>query len=121
MECHREVSNRSLRNSLASPLLHLLGTQLVYDHVDVLFMPVQGTSPRKEMELLVGSSIGNTLDISGESLFDMILSVLYGLLSGCKPSWLKSRSTSKLNMKSSRDFTVNNHEFIEDLQVFSSQ
>ncbi|XP_058084336.1 mediator of RNA polymerase II transcription subunit 12 isoform X2 [Magnolia sinica] len=109
----REPSGRNMRHMLASILLRLLGTRVVHEDADLPCFPVQRISPSKrEVELPSAS-----FDLSGDSLFDRFLCVLHGLLSSCKPSWLKPKSASKSTGKSSRDFGMFDREVAESLQA----
>ncbi|MQL81455.1 hypothetical protein Taro_013930, partial [Colocasia esculenta] len=112
----RDPSVRNLRHTLASVLLHLLGTRIVYEDAEISFFPIQKVGKR-DVELPVEASFATSLDLSGESLFDMFISVFHGLLSGCKPSWLKLNSSSKSTNKASRDFCAVDRDFVENLQV----
>lgn len=71
------------------------------------------------VETPMEASVASSSDLSGESLFDQFLSILHGLLSSCKPSWLKANSASKSTVKSPRDFSVFDREVAESLQVWS--
>ncbi|XP_039068817.1 mediator of RNA polymerase II transcription subunit 12-like [Hibiscus syriacus] len=79
----------SARNMLDSVILRLLGSRVV--HEDVVLMPSVVSS-----------------EMSGDSLFDRLLLVLHGLLSSCRPSWLKS--------KDAKDFSGLDRESVEGLQ-----
>ncbi|RWR91721.1 mediator of RNA polymerase II transcription subunit 12-like protein isoform X1 [Cinnamomum micranthum f. kanehirae] len=114
----REPSSRNMRHMLASVLLRLLGTRVVHEDADHSFFPVLRNSlSRREVEPLIDVSVATPLDLSGDSLFDWFLCVLHGLLSSCKPSWLKPKSTSKSTVKSPRDFSVFEREAAESLQT----
>lgn len=113
----REPSSQNMRHMLALVLLRLLGTRVVHEDADHSFFPVLINSlSRREVEPLIDASVTMPLDLSGDSLFDWFLCVLHGLLSSCKPSWLKPKSTSKSTVKS-RDFSVFECEAAESLQV----
>ncbi|KAE8733322.1 Mediator of RNA polymerase II transcription subunit 12 [Hibiscus syriacus] len=84
-----EPSARNMRHMLASVILRLLGSRVV--HEDLELMPSVVSS-----------------EISGDSLFDRLLLVLHGLLSSCRPSWLKS--------KDAKDFSGFDRESVEGLQ-----
>ncbi|XP_077241900.1 mediator of RNA polymerase II transcription subunit 12-like isoform X2 [Tasmannia lanceolata] len=114
----REQSSRNMRHMLASVLLRLLGTRVVHEDADHLCFPLpRNIAAKKEAELLTEGSAAESLDLSGDSLFDWFLWVLHGLLSSYKPSWLKPKSASKLTVKSSRDFSVFDREAAENLQA----
>lgn len=112
----REPSGRNMRHMLASVLLHLLGSRVVYEELEFSLNLLH--SSHKKLDSLVESTITcSSCNLFGESLFDQFLSVLYGLLSNWKPKWLKPKSVSKSNVKSSRDFSVFDREVAENLQT----
>ncbi|KAL5727448.1 hypothetical protein ACHQM5_000643 [Ranunculus cassubicifolius] len=112
----REPSSRNMRHMLASTLLRILGSRVVYEDVDFSLNPTQSSSKKSDsqMDLTVVASSGN---LFGESLFDQFLSVFYGLLSSWKPRWFKPKSASKSTVKSARDFSVFDREVAESLQT----
>ncbi|XAR63055.1 hypothetical protein NMG60_11022861 [Bertholletia excelsa] len=99
-----EPSVRSLRQVLASVIVRLLGSRVVYDNVNQSF-PMQ-SSLKWDMDSSSGGFAVSGVDLSGESLFDNLLLMLHGLLSSCRPSWLKSK----------KDFSAFDREFAETLQ-----
>ncbi|KAG9441284.1 hypothetical protein H6P81_017138 [Aristolochia fimbriata] len=118
----REPSVRNMRHMLASVLLRLLGSRVVYEDADLSFFPLprQNYPFKRERETESPSEtlVQASVDLSGDSLFDRFLCVLHGLLSSCKPSWLKpSRSASRLSVKSPRDFSAFDREAAESLQT----
>ncbi|KAE8699760.1 Mediator of RNA polymerase II transcription subunit 12 [Hibiscus syriacus] len=84
-----EPSARSMRHMLASVILRLLGSRVVYEDGE-----------------LVPSVVSS--EMSGDGLFDRLLLILHGLLSSCRPSWLKS--------KDAKDFSGFDRESVEGLQ-----
>ncbi|TYH43041.1 hypothetical protein ES332_D11G100500v1 [Gossypium tomentosum] len=98
----REPSARSMRNMLASVILRLLGSRVVHEDVDLSSNLAQ---LKRDMELM---PVVASTEMSGDSLFDRLLLVLHGLLSSCKPSWLKS--------KDAKDFSGFDREAVEGLQ-----
>ncbi|KAK8565806.1 hypothetical protein V6N12_059358 [Hibiscus sabdariffa] len=76
-----EPSARNMRHMLASVILRLLGSRVVHEDVE-----------------LVPSVVSS--EISGNILFDRLLLVLHGLLSSCRPSWLKSKEFSGFDRES---------------------
>ncbi|KAF6175105.1 hypothetical protein GIB67_022786 [Kingdonia uniflora] len=118
IQSEREPSGRNMKHMLASVILRLLGSRIVYEDADLSFYPMQKSSSKKEIVSPMEASDDASLDLSlsGESLFDQFLSVFYGLLSNCKPSWLKPKSVSKSTVKSPRDFSVFDREVAESLQ-----
>ncbi|PIA49387.1 hypothetical protein AQUCO_01300301v1 [Aquilegia coerulea] len=112
----REPSSRNMRHLLASVILRLLGSRVVYEDIDSCSSPMQNSFKRLDslLESSVSAASGN---LFGESLFDQFLSVLYGLLSSWKPRWLKPKSSSKSTAKSPRDFSVFDREVAESLQT----
>ncbi|GLT79645.1 hypothetical protein SLA2020_511270 [Shorea laevis] len=107
-----EPSVRSMRHMLASVVLRLLGSRVVYEDVDVNFNPMPF---KREGELTVESSAVSA-DMPGESLFNRLLLVLHGLLSRCQPSWLRSKHATKSTNVFSKDFSGFDHEVAENLQ-----
>ncbi|GLU00683.1 hypothetical protein SLE2022_180310 [Rubroshorea leprosula] len=107
-----EPSVRSMRHMLASVVLRLLGSRVVYDDVDVYFnlMPY-----KREGELTMESSAASA-DMPGESLFNCLLLVLHGLLSRCQPSWLRSKPATKSTSVFAKDFSGFDREVAENLQ-----
>ncbi|KAF9613946.1 hypothetical protein IFM89_013481 [Coptis chinensis] len=106
----REPYGKNTRHMLASVILRLLGSRLVYEDVDFSFSPMQSSIKRLD------SMMDTSVNLFGESLFDQLLSVLYGLLSSWKPRWLKPKSASKSTVKSQRDFSVFDREVVDSLQ-----
>ena len=112
----REQS-RNMRQSLASVILRLLGSRVVYEDADLSLYSTQSPPSKREAESLMEASTAASLDLSGESLFDRLLLVLHGLLSSCQPSWLKSKSASKSTTESIKEFSGFDREAAENLQV----
>lgn len=107
-----------MRHMLVSVILRLLGSRVVHEDADLSFYPMQSSLFKREAELLMEASpAAASVDLSGESLFDRLLLVLHGLLSSCKPSWLKSKPSSKSTNESMKDFSVFDREVAESLQV----
>lgn len=104
---------------LASIILHMLGTRFVHEDADLPLSMVHMSLPMREMES-VEASAAALLDYSGDSLFDTFFCVLHGLLSSCKPSWLRPKSASKSLVKSPREFSAFDREAIEAMQVGSN-
>ncbi|XP_020598943.1 mediator of RNA polymerase II transcription subunit 12 [Phalaenopsis equestris] len=109
------LADRNLRQMLASIILHLVGTRFVHEDADLSLSMVHMAPPKREMEVEVSAAA--LLDYSGDSLFDTFLCVLHGLLSSCKPSWLKPKSVSKSLVKSPRDFSAFDSEAMEAMQA----
>ncbi|XP_042503822.1 mediator of RNA polymerase II transcription subunit 12-like [Macadamia integrifolia] len=112
----REPSGRDMRHMLALVILRLLGSRVVHEDADLSFQPMRRNSNKREVDspmVVLGAS---PLDLSGDRLFDRFLSVFHGLLSSCKPSWLKPKSASKSTVKSPRFFSVFDREVAESLQ-----
>ncbi|KAG8653568.1 hypothetical protein MANES_05G034300v8 [Manihot esculenta] len=108
-----EPSGRNMRHMLASVILRLLGNRVVHEDADLSFSPVQSSQSKMDMESLLEIV---SVDLSGESLFDRMLLVLHGLLSNSQPSWLKSRSPSKLMNEFPKDSSGLDREVVESLQ-----
>lgn len=103
---------------LASIILRLLGARVVHEDAD-LYLPMHVGASQKDAESLAEGSVAASLDYSSDSLFDRLLCVFHGLLSNCKPSWLKPKFVSKSTVKSLRDFSAFDRETAESLQVSS--
>lgn len=113
----REPSPRNMRHTLASIILRFLGSRFIHEDADFP-LSVAVTSPQKrEAESNLETLTTASWDSSGDSLFDMLLSVLHGLLSSCRPSWSKSKSAFKSTVKSPRDFSAFDREVAESLQA----
>ncbi|KAH7863983.1 hypothetical protein Vadar_024303 [Vaccinium darrowii] len=101
-----EPSARNMRHMFASVILHLLGSRVVHEDVERSFSPLMSPSLRRDVDLSTEAFAASVVDLSGESLFDRLLLVLHGLLSSCRPSWLKSK----------KEFSVFDREVAETLQ-----
>ncbi|CAI0470360.1 unnamed protein product [Linum tenue] len=108
-----EPSGRNMRHMLASVILRLLGSRVVYEDSE-LSIRFQNAQPKRDSECIALEAA--SADLSGESLFDRLLLVLHGLLSSCQPRWLKSRSPSKANNESFKDSAGFDRELVESLQ-----
>ncbi|CAN0824836.1 Mediator of RNA polymerase II transcription subunit 12 [Linum grandiflorum] len=108
-----EPSGRNMKHMLASVILRLLGSRVVYENSEVSTR-AQTAQPKRESECLALEAA--SVNLSGESLFDRLLLVLHGLVSNCKPSWLKSRPHSKVSSDSIKDSTGFDRELVEGLQ-----
>ena len=102
---------------LASVILRLLGNRVVYENVELSYNPIQTTLSKREVESSAEAASSVIADLSGESLFDRLLLVLHGLLSGCQPSWLRSKPASKSTNDYSKDISIFDRELAETLQV----
>ncbi|WOL07168.1 hypothetical protein Cni_G15906 [Canna indica] len=105
--------DRNMRQMLASIILRLLGTRLVYEDADICISTIHAGPVKRELEFASEFSL---LDHSSDSLFDRLLAILHGLLSSCKPSWLKPKSVLKSTSKLPRDFSPFDREAVESLQ-----
>ncbi|XP_010241889.1 PREDICTED: mediator of RNA polymerase II transcription subunit 12 isoform X2 [Nelumbo nucifera] len=108
-------ADRNMRQMLASIILRLLGSRVVHEDADLSYQ-IQSSPSKREVESPMEPAVIASLDLSGDSLFDRFLSILHGLLSSCKPRWLKPKSASKSTVKSPRDFSVFDREAAESLQ-----
>ncbi|KAL1830287.1 hypothetical protein ACET3Z_008699 [Daucus carota] len=111
----RAPSGRNMRYMLAAVILHLLGSRVVYEDLDQSNLTLEMSSKR-EVELMVDAYSAASVDLSGENLFDRLLSVLHVLLSSCQPSWLKLKSNSKSAIESVRSCTVFDRDVAESMQ-----
>ncbi|KAF8087174.1 hypothetical protein N665_0596s0025 [Sinapis alba] len=106
----REPSFRNTRHTLASTIVRLLGSRVVYE--DSVVCPPRSDLSKAETESTIDPS--SMADLSSEVLFDRLLFVLHGLLSNQQPNWLKPRSSS--SNESSKDFTLFDRDAAESLQ-----
>ncbi|XP_073112204.1 mediator of RNA polymerase II transcription subunit 12-like [Elaeis guineensis] len=113
----REPSTRNMRQMLASIILRLLGTRVVHEDANLSLSTMHVGSLQRNAESFLEASVSASLDYSSDSLFERLLCVLHGLLSNCKPSWLKPKPTSKSSVKSPRDFSAFDREAAESLQA----
>ncbi|KAH1044868.1 hypothetical protein GYH30_026209 [Glycine max] len=104
----------SVRYTLASVLLRLLGSRVV--HEDVTVKAMYYTPLRREAESHAEAAF---VDSSVEGLFDHLLLILHGLLSSSPPSWLRSKSVSKTTNEPTREFSGFEREPLEALQTLS--
>ena len=106
----REPSFRNTRHTLASTIVRLLGSRVVYEDS-------AACSPRSDVSKAETESTrdpSSMADLSSDVLFDRLLFVLHGLLSNHQPNWLKPMSSSN---ESSKDFTLFDRDAAESLQV----
>lgn len=89
---------------------------MVYEDADLSFYDAQSYASKRELESPAEASTALS-DISGGSLFDLLLLVLHGLLSSFQPSWLRSKPFSKSNSEFLREFSGFDREVAETLQV----
>uniref|UniRef100_A0A0E0BDG8 Mediator complex subunit Med12 domain-containing protein n=1 Tax=Oryza glumipatula TaxID=40148 RepID=A0A0E0BDG8_9ORYZ len=94
------IADSNMRQTLASSLLSLVGTRVVYEDADSL-------EPYMDDVLL---------DCPSESLFDRLLCVLHALLGNSQPSWLKTKPSSKPAVKFLRDLSAIDKEVTKSLQ-----
>ncbi|ONK55508.1 uncharacterized protein A4U43_UnF2100 [Asparagus officinalis] len=112
----REPSPRNMRHTLASIILRFLGSRFIHEDADLSLSTMAISRKKRESQCNAGA-FTVALDHSGLNLFDMLLSVLHGLLGSCKPSWLKPKSSSKSTVKSPRDLSAFDRELAESLQT----
>ncbi|KAL3536818.1 hypothetical protein ACH5RR_000184, partial [Cinchona calisaya] len=110
-----EPSGRSMRHSLASVILRLLGSRVVHEDAGYTITSAFSSSKR-DVESVTEASATASVVLSGKSLFDCLLLLLHGLLSSSRPSWLKLKSSSKSNTECGKDFCVFDREVAENLQ-----
>ncbi|KAG0553240.1 hypothetical protein BDA96_01G577100 [Sorghum bicolor] len=110
------MADRSMRQTLASAILGLLATRMIYEDADLPLPPTNANALRREMDSLLEPPLDVLLDRPGESLFERLLCVLHALLGSYKPSWLKSRSASRSTNRTQRDFSAFDNEAAEGLQ-----
>ncbi|CAJ1921486.1 unnamed protein product [Sphenostylis stenocarpa] len=106
-----ESSVRSMRYTLASVLLRLLGSRVV--HEDATVNAMHHSPLRREVESPAEAAF---VDSSVECLFDRLLLILHGLLSCSLPSWLRPKPVTKITNEPSREFSGFDREPLEALQ-----
>ncbi|KAF3784152.1 Mediator of RNA polymerase II transcription subunit 12 [Nymphaea thermarum] len=112
----REPSNRNMRHMLASVLLRLSGTRIVHEDGDFYFTNSQKNLLLKRETESSEASVGTSVVLTSESLFDCILCVLHGLLSSYRPSWLRPKPACKITSKPPRDVSAFDREVAESMQ-----
>ncbi|XP_015899766.4 mediator of RNA polymerase II transcription subunit 12 [Ziziphus jujuba] len=111
-----EPSGRNMRQTLASVILRLLGNRVVHEDEDLSFNPAQSSLSKREAESSTEAASAAMAVLSGESLFDRLLLVLHGLLSSCRPSWLRMKCSSKAANDFAKDLSAFDRELAENLQ-----
>ncbi|KAB2609937.1 mediator of RNA polymerase II transcription subunit 12-like [Pyrus ussuriensis x Pyrus communis] len=109
----REPSGRNMRHGLASVVLRLLGNRVVHEGADLCFNIMQSTFSKRDAESSREAASAAFAELSNESLFDQLLFILHGLLSSCRPSWL--RSTKSIN-EGGKDFAAFDCELADIMQ-----
>ncbi|KAL1213613.1 Mediator of RNA polymerase II transcription subunit 12 [Cardamine amara subsp. amara] len=104
-----EPSFRNTRHALASIIVRLLGSRVVYE--DSAVCSPRSDLSKAETESMIDPS--SMADLSNEVLFDRLLFVLHGLLSNRQPNWLKPKPFSN---EPSKDFTLFDRDAAESLQ-----
>lgn len=107
----REPAFRNTRHTLASTIVRLLGSRVVYE--DSAVCSLRNDLSKSETESTIDPT-SSEADLSSENLFDRLLFVLHGLLSNHQPNWLKPRSSSN---ESSKDFAMFDRDAADSLQV----
>ncbi|PIN22837.1 RNA polymerase II transcription mediator [Handroanthus impetiginosus] len=108
----REPSGRNMRYVLASVILRLLGSRVVYEDA-CHFVNNASNSSKRDVESFTETSAATLL--RRENLFDCLLLVLHVLLSSNQPSWLKMKSESK-SSEFTKDYAVFDCDVAESLQ-----
>ncbi|VFQ74742.1 unnamed protein product [Cuscuta campestris] len=109
-----ELSGRSLRYPLASGILRLLGSRVIYADAGHCFN--SSFTSKRDPDALLEASGSASEAVMGESLFDCLLLVLHALLSSHPPSWLKIKSSSKSTSECSKDYAALDRDVAESLQ-----
>lgn len=107
-----------MRSTLATVILRLLGSRVVYGDVD-LSNPGYAMPSKRDRDTEKKKS-ANALDLSGRNIFDWLLLVLHALLSRFQPSWLKVKSVPRATNESSKVSSGIDRETLENLQVWFS-
>ncbi|GMH31306.1 hypothetical protein Nepgr_033149 [Nepenthes gracilis] len=98
-----EPSGRNMRFMLASAILRLLGSRIMYEDADASELQMEDTD-------------AVSVDLCGKNLFDWLLLVLHALLSNKVPSWLKEKTPSKASIESLKVVCGVDREMAESLQ-----
>ncbi|XP_027348821.1 mediator of RNA polymerase II transcription subunit 12-like isoform X2 [Abrus precatorius] len=106
-----ESSVRSMRYTLATVILRLLGSRVV--HEGAMVNAMHYSLLKREVESPGEAAF---VDSSVEGLFDHLLLILHGLLSSSPPSWLRLKLASKTANESTRKFSGFDREALEALQ-----
>ncbi|KAL6494023.1 hypothetical protein OROGR_031932 [Orobanche gracilis] len=108
-----EPSGRSMRYTLASVILRLLGSRVVYEDA-CHFVNNSLVYSKRDFESVMETS-NSVAFLYGGSLFDCLLLVLHALLSSIQPSWLKMKSEFK-STEFGKDYAACDREVAESLQ-----
>lgn len=108
-----------MKHTLASVILRLLGNRVVHEDEDLPFNPTQSSLSKREAESSTEAASAAMAVLSGESLFDWLLLVLHGLLSSCRPTWIRLKCSSKSANDYPKDLSAFDRELAENLQVSS--
>ena len=65
-------NSRSMRHTLASAILGLLATRMIYEDADLPLPPTNATALRREVDSLLEPPLDVLLDRPGESLFERL-------------------------------------------------
>jgi len=101
---------RKMRNTLASVILRLLGSQVVLEDANILVNATHSSHSKRDVESPSDVACVAFVDSSVEGLFDQLLLILHGLLSCSPPCWLRLKPASKTTNEPTR-------ELLETLQV----
>ncbi|CAH9093164.1 unnamed protein product [Cuscuta epithymum] len=105
-----EVSGRGLRYSLASGILRLLGSRVIYADAGHCFNSTFSSKRDPDWSMEPSEAV------MGKSLFDCLLLVLHALLSSHPPSWLKIRSNPKTTSECSKNYAALDRDVAESFQ-----
>ncbi|XP_045793833.1 mediator of RNA polymerase II transcription subunit 12-like [Trifolium pratense] len=112
----REPSVRNMRHTLASVILRLLGSRIVFEDANILFNATHSSLSKKDGESPFEVASAAFVDSSAQGLFDRLLLILHGLLSSSPPSWLRLKPVSKTSNAPTREFSGFDRELLETLQ-----
>lgn len=107
-----------MRSALATVILRLLGSRIVYEDVELSNPGYSHLSKRDREAVKNGSTYA--LDLSGRNIFDWLLLVLHALLSQSRPSWLKLKSASKVTNECTKASFGIDRQTLENIQVCMS-
>ncbi|GAB2250196.1 hypothetical protein Droror1_Dr00013555 [Drosera rotundifolia] len=112
-----EPSGMNLRFMLASVIIRLLGSRVVYEDANISLKSAPSVPSKRQAELLAEGSDAVSVDFASQNFFNWLLLTLHVLLSNTQLSWLRLRSSSKGSSESSKNFCGVDREMAESLQT----
>ncbi|KAL8138505.1 hypothetical protein V2J09_004506 [Rumex salicifolius] len=112
--CADGETNRSMRSGLATIILRLLGSRIIFEDVE-LSNPGYAILSKRDRETEKNGS-NPVSDFSGRNVFDCLLLVLNALLSRSQACWLKVKHASKVTNESTKVSSGIDRETLENIQ-----